>query len=294
MHKWIPGLLCLSWLLMAAPVAQAVPLHTELKKIAPDKAELNKAAPDKAVQGDASQGGTDGWGAASTPFDAGGGNDHRFEEQDPWEGFNRKVFGFNEFVDRWALKPAAKGYDWITPQWLNDGITRVFENLRDLSSSINNVLQWRWGDAGDDFSRFAINSTLGLAGMFDVASDLNIEKHSTGLDATLATWGVHAGPYLVLPILGPSSVRDAGSLYPAAYLWAPTYIEDSKTRLGVVALYGIDTRADLLDLEKNIVGDRYTFIRDAYLQTHVFNRQGDGGLPPLPDKQLPSDSDEGW
>ena len=285
MRKWIPALLCLSWLMMAAPMAQAVQ---------PAGAALNKTTLGTAVQGGAAQKGNDDWGAAATPFDNAGGSDQRFEEQDPWEGFNRKVFGFNEFVDRWAIKPAAKGYNWITPRWLNDGITRVFQNLGDLMSGINSVLQWRWGNAGDDFSRFAINSTLGLAGMFDVASDLNIDKHSTGLDDTLATWGVHAGPYLVLPILGPSSIRDASTLYPSAYLWAPTYIEDSKTRLGVTMLYGIDLRADLLDLEKNIVGDRYTFIRDAYLQTHVFNQQGDGGLPPLPDKQLPSDSDEGW
>lgn len=293
MRKWILVLLWLPTLVLAAPPTTAEQVAKPAAQATGEKAAEGKAASgdNDTAKNDQSD---DGWGPATTAFDRADQQDaDRFQEQDPWEGLNRKVFGFNDFVDRWALKPVAKGYRWITPRWLNDTITRVFQNLHDLSSGVNSVLQWRWGDAGDDFGRFAVNSTLGVAGLFDVASKLDIEKHSTSLDLTLARWGVHAGPYMVLPLLGPSSVRDTGTLYPSAYLWAPTYINDSKTRLGVVLLYGIDTRADLLDLEKNIIGDRYTFIRNAYLQKHVFDRDDDQP-PPLPDDNQSIKSDDGW
>ena len=290
-RKWILAVLWIPVVATAAPATQAN------ATVAPTVAQAAQAQ-GKATESDGAPGAAGGdqgedWGGASTPFSQDSqAQDKRFAEQDPWEGFNRKVFSFNQFTDRWLLKPVARGYRWITPQWLNDTITRVFENLDDLKSSLNSVLQWRWGNAGDDFGRFAVNSTLGVAGLFDVASRLDIPKHSTGLDMTLARWGVHAGPYLVLPILGPSTVRGAGAYYPGTYLWAPSYIADDPARYGVYALYGIDTRADLLGLEKNIVGDRYTFLRDAYLQKHVFDT--DNRPPPLPDDDKAIKSNDGW
>lgn len=291
MRKWILAMLWVPAVAVAAPAMQPHPA---------DQSPAETAVSGKAAESGPGQNtdkagadSDDNWGAASTPFSrADQQEDQRFNEQDPWEGFNRKIFAFNQFADHWLIKPVAKGYNWITPQWLNDTVTRVFENLDDLKSSLNSVLQWRWGNAGDDFGRFAVNSTLGVAGLFDVASKLDIPKHSTGLDMTLARWGVHAGPYLVLPILGPSTVRGAGAYYPGTYLWAPSYIADDPTRYSVYALYGIDTRADLLGLEKNIVGDPYTFLRDAYLQQHVFNSQDQP--PPLPDDKSGKDSDSGW
>lgn len=293
MRKWILAMLWMPAVAIAAPAMQPHSADQPPARVAISDKAASAPGPNADQPGANNDDSDDNWGADSTPFSkADAQEDKRFSEQDPWEGFNRKIFAFNQFTDRWLIKPVAKGYDWITPQWLNDTVTRVFENLDDLKSSLNSVLQWRWGYAGDDFGRFAVNSTLGVAGLFDVASKLDIPKHSTGLDMTLARWGVHAGPYLVLPILGPSTVRGAGAYYPGTYLWAPSYIADDPTRYSVYALYGIDTRADLLGLEKNIVGDPYTFLRDAYLQQHVFNTQDQP--PPLPDDKSGNDSDSGW
>ncbi|MBF1801589.1 VacJ family lipoprotein [Alcanivorax sp. ST75FaO-1] len=241
----------------------------------------------------AASAGDSDWGEASTPFSRGSAG--QFEERDPWEGFNRKIFGFNDFVDRYAIKPAAKGYQWITPQWLDDTVTRFFSNLGDIGDSINYVLQWRWGEAGSNLGRFTVNTTLGIAGLFDVASRMDLNNSDTNLDVTLGRWGVPSGPYLVLPILGPSTVRDTGTLYPRSYLWPPTYIEDDLTRYSVAALYGIDLRADLMELERNIVGDRYTFIRNAYLQRRLVQIKGqDAAAPALPDEDPELESNEGW
>lgn len=241
----------------------------------------------------AASAGDSDWGEASTPFSRDGAG--QFEERDPWEGFNRKIFGFNDFVDRYAIKPAAKGYQWVTPEWLDDTVTRFFSNLGDIGDSINYVLQWRWGEAGNNLGRFTVNTTLGIAGLFDVASRMDLNNSDTNLDVTLGRWGVPSGPYLVLPILGPSTVRDTGTLYPRFYLWPPTYIEDDLTRYSVAALYGIDLRADLMELERNIVGDRYTFIRNAYLQRRLVQIKGeDAAAPALPDEDPELENNEGW
>ena len=241
----------------------------------------------------AASAGDSDWGEASTPFSRSSAG--QFEERDPWEGFNRKIFGFNDVVDRYAIKPAAKGYQWITPQWLDDTVTRFFSNLGDIGDSINYVLQWRWGEAGSNLGRFTVNTTLGIAGLFDVASRMDLNNSDTNLDVTLGRWGVPSGPYLVLPILGPSTVRDTGTLYPRSYLWPPTYIEDDLTRYSVAALYGVDLRADLMELERNIVGDRYTFIRNAYLQRRLVQIKGqDAAAPALPDEDPELESNEGW
>ena len=212
------------------------------------------------------------------------------KNDDPWEGMNRKVYAFNEVFDRYAFKPVAKGYKKITPRWLNDTITRVFENVHDLRSSLNNVLQWEWGHAGSNFSRFLVNSTMGVGGMFDVASNVHLKKYPDDLGSTFAKWGVGQGPYLVLPFLGPSTVRDTAAIWPEQYMRGYHYIDHDLTRYSVVALYAVDTRADLLDLEKAVVGDRYTFIRDYYLQSR---RMAAGQAPP-PDDFGDDAGDGGW
>lgn len=185
---------------------------------------------------------------------------------DPLEGFNRKVFVFNEFVDKYAAKPAAKGYRKVTPGWLDDAVSRFFENLSDLGSSVNGVLQWEWAEAGNNFGRFTVNSTLGVGGLFDVASDAGLDKTPEDFGLTLGKWGFDMGPYLVLPFLGPSNVRAAVGRVPDYWLWAPNYIDHQLTEYSVDAVYIIDKRAGLLDLERAIVGDKYTFLRDAYMQ----------------------------
>jgi phospholipid-binding lipoprotein MlaA len=186
---------------------------------------------------------------------------------DPWESFNRRMFAFNEGVDRYFLKPVAKGYQAVTPDWLDDTITRVFQNGKDVPSAINHALQWQWRRAGHSTGRVLLNTTVGIGGMFDVATSAGMEKRGSDLGLTLAAWGVPAGPYMVLPGFGPSTVRDAAMILPDDYLSPRRLIEHDITRWSVSALYVVDLRADLLEVEKAIVGERYSFMREFYLSS---------------------------
>ncbi|MEQ3637356.1 VacJ family lipoprotein [Alcanivorax sp.] len=215
------------------------------------------------------------WGDASTAFDS---SDSTPKYEDPWEDINRKIFAFNDALDKYGLKPVAKGYNKVTPQWMNDTISRFYENLRDFRSGLNNVLQWRWGDVGQNWGRFAVNTTLGIGGLFDVASKVDLEKRDTDLGLTLAHWGVPEGPYMVLPFFGPSTGRDTAAILPEDYMRLRHYISHDRTRYSFTAAYVVDLRADLLGLERNMVGDRYTFLRNAYLQRRRFES---GDQPPL-------------
>ena len=186
---------------------------------------------------------------------------------DPWEGLNRSIFAFNDVVDRWVLRPVASGYTIVTPDPVETGVTNLFENLLEVRNVLNDVLQWKWGQAGNDFGRLVVNSTLGVAGIFDVARHLKLPK-SEGEDfgQTLAVWGVGQGPYLVLPFLGPSNVRDTVAL-PVDWAAEPiTYIDDVGTRNSVRAVDFIRKRAALLDVEDLVSGDKYLFFREVYLQ----------------------------
>ncbi|MEE4249429.1 MAG: VacJ family lipoprotein [Alcanivoracaceae bacterium] len=187
--------------------------------------------------------------------------------EDPWESFNRGVFAFNETVDRYFLKPVAKGYKVVTPAWMDDSITRVFQNARDVRSAVNHVLQWQWRRASHSTGRVLMNTTMGIGGLFDVATKAGLEKHSTDFGLTMARWGVGAGPYLVLPGLGPSTLRDAAAIWPDDYISLRSSIDHDLTRWSVSALYIVDLRADLLEVEKAVVGDRYSFMREFYLSS---------------------------
>ncbi|ERP86666.1 ABC transporter [Alcanivorax sp. P2S70] len=238
----------------------------------------------------------DDWGEATTAFDAPAGQN---QYADPWENMNRKVFAFNEFLDTYGLKPVAKGYQKATPQWMDDTITRFYENLRDFRSGLNSVLQWRWNHVGQNWGRFAVNSTLGIGGLFDVASKVNLRKHDTDLGLTFARWGIPEGPYLVLPFFGPSTGRDAAAIWPEDYMRLRHYIDHDLTRHSFTAVYVVDLRADLLDLERTIVGDRYTFIRNAYLQRRRFESGDRPSLrfPDIEQRDLELESEyeeDGW
>lgn len=184
---------------------------------------------------------------------------------DPWENFNRKMFSFNEGVDRYMLKPAALGYTKTVPKSARGPIGNFFRNLRDFRSGVNNILQWRWGQAGHNLGRFTLNSTLGVAGFFDVASSSGLKRENSDLGITLARWGVPEGPYMMLPLLGPSTVRDASMIYPNSYLDL-NMIDHRLTKWSVIGVQALDIRAQLLDYESAIIGDRYNFIREFYLQ----------------------------
>ena len=204
---------------------------------------------------------------------------------DPWENWNRKVFAFNEGLDRAVLKPVATGYAKVVPQFVRRGVDNFFNNAADGWSAINNVLQGKPEPAFDDVVRFTTNTVFGFFGILDIASEFGLEHHYEDFGQTLGRWGFGPGAFVMLPLLGPSSVRDAIAL-PLDRTASPAlYINDGRWQIGIVGLQIINTRANLLGASQvidDIALDKYTFIRDAYLQRRrslVF----DGDAPDLPD-----------
>lgn len=194
-------------------------------------------------------------------------------EDDPWEGVNRVVFRFNDTVDTYALKPVAEGYDKVTPQVLQDGIGNVFSNLGDVVVLSNDLLQGKIHDAGIDTSRILFNTTFGVLGFFDVATRMGLQKNDEDFGQTLGAWGLGSGPYVVLPLLGPSSVRDTLGRVPDSFLQPYPHIDHVPTRNVTRAVSTVDTRASLLSAERMITGDKYIFVRNAYLQNREFRTQ---------------------
>jgi phospholipid-binding lipoprotein MlaA len=212
---------------------------------------------------------------------------------DPWEGFNRRVFAFNEAVDRAVLKPAAQGYRAVTPQPVQRGVGNVFSNLGELRTVLNSLLQGKPGNAGIAGSRFLINTTVGIGGLWDFATHMEITGRDEDFGQTLGVWGWEESRYLVLPFLGPSTVRDTTGLPLDTYTYPLTYIEDDRVRIGLTALRVVDLRAGFLDQEELIVGDRYVFIRDAYLQRRRFEvSDGELGEDPFATDDFDFDFDE--
>lgn len=185
---------------------------------------------------------------------------------DPLESGNRKVHAFNDTADHFLLKPIAKGYTAILPKPAERGIANAFSNLNDPWVAINQLLQGKPKLALRDTGRFLVNTTLGIGGLFDVAGRMGLEKHQEDFGQTLAVWGVGRGAYLVVPFWGPSSPRDGFGAIVGNYAYLPRYISNTATRNWVIALWIINKRAGFLGAESLITGDRYLFIRDAYLQ----------------------------
>jgi phospholipid-binding lipoprotein MlaA len=197
-------------------------------------------------------------------------------EEDPWEGLNRVIFRFNDTLDTYALKPLAQGYQAVTPQFLEDGVHNVFGNIGDVGNLANNVLQGKLHDAGVDTSRVIFNTTFGLLGFFDVAQKMGLQRNDEDFGQTFGAWGLGSGPYVVLPLLGPSTVRDTFSKVPDSLLQPYPYMDHVPTRNVTRAVELIDTRASLLSAERLISGDKYIFMRNAYLQNREFRvRDGD-------------------
>lgn len=209
---------------------------------------------------------------------------------DPWEGFNRKVFAFNDVVDRYALKPAARGYRFITPDPVETGVGNFFSNLGEPRTVLNSLLQGKVRNASIATSRFLINTTVGIGGLWDVASRMEITGQEEDFGQTLGTWGWEESRYLVLPLLGPSTLRDTGGLPVDMYSYPTTYVEDDEVRMGLTALRVIDARAGLLDQEALIRGDRYSFIRDTWLQQRRFEvNDGEQGEDPFASEEFDFD-----
>ena len=190
-------------------------------------------------------------------------------EKDPYEKFNRQMFTFNDAVDRTALKPAATAYKKVVPNVMQLGVNNFFSNLSDVWSSANNLMQGKGERGLSDITRVVINSTFGLAGLIDIASDAGLPKHTEDFGQTLGYWGVPSGPFVMLPLLGPSTVRDTAGLPLdiAADPWG--YGMSAEVHAAGTILRVIDQRSVLLDATNLMEGaalDRYEFIRDGYLQ----------------------------
>lgn len=205
-------------------------------------------------------------------------DDYDAANADPWEPVNRAIFRFNDTLDTYTLKPIAKAYDRFVPQPLDDGISNVFGNLGEPKNLVNNTLQGKFHDAGVDLARFLLNTTVGVVGIFDVATRMGLQNNDEDFGQTLGAWGVPSGPYVVLPLLGPSTVRDGSARVPEAlanYSYSGQ-IDHVPTRNSALGTDLVDTRASILEQEKMIRGDRYTFIRNAFLQNREFKvRDGD-------------------
>ncbi|AJO77633.1 VacJ family lipoprotein [Pseudomonas sp. MRSN 12121] len=191
-------------------------------------------------------------------------------EDDPWESINRPIFTFNDTIDTYALKPLAQGYQAVTPQFLEDGIHNFFRNIGDVGNLANDILQAKPHAAAVDTARLLMNTTIGLAGFFDVSTKMGLQRNDEDFGQTLGYWGVGSGPYVMLPFFGPSTLRDAPSKYVDSFTEPYRYVNDVPVRNSAFALDVIDTRASLLSSEKLISGDKYTFIRNAYLQNREF------------------------
>ena len=192
------------------------------------------------------------------------------ESEDPFENFNRRVQRFNDVADSKVLRPVAKGYDLLLPNPVQKAVGNVFSNLGDLGDSVNSLLQGKLGESVSGFTRVLLNSTIGLGGLFDPASRLGLEVHEEDFAQTLSTWGVPPGPYLVIPFMGPSTLRDALAS-PVDILTDPLgYLQPVNHRNTAVAVRLLNQRANLLAVDQAVFGDRYIFIRGAYLQRREY------------------------
>ncbi|KQV61104.1 hypothetical protein ASC95_06780 [Pelomonas sp. Root1217] len=188
---------------------------------------------------------------------------------DPWESWNRKVFAFNEKLDENVLKPVATAYSELVPAPIRTGIDNFFGNIGDAWSAVNLFLQGRFKAGVEQGMRFAVNSTLGLAGVLDIATEAGLEKNSQDFGKTLGKWGMGTGAYIVWPLFGPSSVRDSLAL-PVDWQASPAVVfDDGRKQVAITALNLVNTRANFLragEMLEGIALDKYTFYRDAYLQ----------------------------
>lgn len=215
-------------------------------------------------------------GCASVPAATRAAHDAR----DPFESYNRWMFGVNDAVDRAVVKPAAQAYVRVLPQPVRTGVGNFFRNLSYPRTVLNDFLQGKFADGSRDTARLTMNTLFGLGGIFDPATRVGLDRHDEDFGQTLGRWGVRSGPYLVLPVLGPSTVRDSVGRVPDEYSGGRHYISSSNLRWSLTALDAINVRAGLLDAETLADGtfDRYAFIRNAWLQRRNYLVH-DGDVP---------------
>lgn len=207
--------------------------------------------------------------------------------RDPAEGFNRAMFAFNEGLDTMLIRPVAKGYDLAMPAVVRTGVTNFFGNIADVFIAVNNLLQGKATEAASDAGRFLVNSTFGILGIFDVASEAGLEKHEEDFGQTFGRWGAGPGAYLVVPVFGPRDVRDAAGLVLDVAVDPVGNIANVPTRNTLAAIRLVNDRAALLPADKVIEEaalDKYSYVRDAYLQRRR-NLVHDGSPPREPDAE---------
>ena len=206
------------------------------------------------------------------------------DPRDPWEGLNRKTYALNDALDRAVLKPIAQGYQKVTPAFAQEGVNNFYSNLEDIGTTLNNFAQGKVKAGASDAARFVVNTVLGVFGLWDVATPMGLEKHDEDFGQTLGWWGVPPGPYFVIPLLGPSTARDAPAraVDPSWYYYGR--LDDIGRDRVHWSLFGLDkvrTRANLLKAESvldDAALDKYTFLRDAWLQRRR-NQVYDGSPP---------------
>ncbi|MCE1239245.1 MAG: VacJ family lipoprotein [Azonexaceae bacterium] len=205
--------------------------------------------------------------------------------RDPYEGFNRSMFAVNEALDKYAARPVAQAYDAAVPLPMKVGVGNFFGNVGDLWVGANSLMQGKVGDAGSDFGRLLINSTVGIFGLFDVASELGLERHDEDFGQTMAVWGVGDGPFVFLPVIGPRTTRDTAGWAVDFVAADPVgYFRPVSARNSAVVLRSVDVRASLLPADKIVEEaalDKYAYLRDAYLQRR--RNQIYDGMPPRRD-----------
>lgn len=196
--------------------------------------------------------------------------------RDPYENWNRKVQWFNDGLDDYLLRPVAQGYQWVMPDFADRGVSNFFSNIDDVGVTLNSALQGEFAQAGSDSVRLVVNTTAGLGGLFDVATLIDLPKHKENFDKTLGVWGLGSGPYLVLPIFGPSSARGLAGMAGEMVTNPLQYVSG----LGVVSVVDVvDKRSDMLPMDKVVeeaTTDRYEFFKNAYLS----DNQEDDPLKP--------------
>lgn len=194
---------------------------------------------------------------------------------DPWEKTNRAIFSFNDNIDTYALKPVAKGYDAVTPKPVQQLVSNFFSNLGEVRNAFNAALQLKGKEVLTSIGRFGINSSIGMLGLVDVATPIGLEQTYEDFGLTLAHWGTPSGPYVVLPFLGPRTVRSGVGILPDSQVNPIGRIEPQSDQWLARGVDIINIRSSLLGPEGMIIGDRYSFIRDAYLQRRQYQITGE-------------------
>jgi len=197
---------------------------------------------------------------------------HSPPPQDPWESWNRGVYRINDKVDRAVVKPIARTYVRAVPAPARTGVSNFFTNLRTTTVMVNDALQGKFGAAANDLARFVVNTTVGVGGLLDPATQMGLDKNDEDFGQTLGHWGVHPGPFVEIPILGPSDVRDGSGRVVDIFTGPAHYISNNWVSYGLYGVSALDARANLLSLDETLrkIFDPYAFIRDAYLQRRAY------------------------